>query len=459
MTPETTQKRPKRPWSRGDKLLIIVPAVLAALAFGLFFWLRAANTLPASLPPHPMPAINARDYYSAATNALVDINKIEFAVIPWNPRAPHGIGSSSDDHFYSLAAKEKLVTENARALSLLHQGFQYPYQETPMGSFSTTFPHLQRIRRLARFLSFDGQVKAAEGDWNGAVNTELDAVQMGETLPRGGALIGMLVGVACQAIGRKHIWEAVPHLSGPEALAAARRLEAIRAAHVPFADTVQEEKWGTQSSLRELMAKPDWATQISTNVNGRNPTFSQDPKAWAGNVANASYARLIGRGKILADNARWMEETLAQARQPYAAHLPPPAVPNDPVNQMLLSSYTKVRLNEVRADVQNALLVAMLALRAYHEDHKAYPPSLTALVPGYLNAVPTDPFALSGPLRYKLVGAKYVLYSVGPDGKDDGGKAIFDTTKLAPGPNDTSDQRQWTQDDSKGDVVAGVNTL
>lgn len=425
------------------------------VALGLFFWLRAANTLPAPLPPpRPMPAINARDYYIAATNAMVDNSKVEWAGSRWVPGTQT---SDPDQHFYSLASKERLVAENAPALSLLHQGFQYPYEETPSQSFSTPYTHYAKIRHLARFLSMAAQTKAAQGDWSGAVSAELDAVQMGETLPRGGALIGMLVGVACESIGRKHAWEAVPHLSAAEARAAARRLESIRTAHVAFAETVQEEKWSTQASLREVMAQPDWASKLVAATNGLNPTFSQDPKVWAGNAANASYVRLIGKGRILANNARWMDENIAQARQPYAAHLPPPPVPNDPINQMMLSSYTKVRLNEARTEVQNALLLTTLALHAYHQDHKAYPATLSALVPGYLKAIPTDPFALSGPLRYKLVSAKYVLYSVGPDGKDDGGKAIFDTTQPAPIPTDTGDRRRWMQENSIGDVVAGVN--
>ena len=457
MKTKTMKPQNKRPWSRGDKLLVIVPAVLAVLALGGFFWNRAANTLPAPLPPpRPMPAVNARDYYIAAINALVDNGKIDWAYSRWIPGTKT---TDPDQHFYSLAAKDKLVAENAPALSLLHQGFQYPYEEPPVQSFSTPFPHYAKIRHFARFLSMAAQTQAEQGNWAGAVSTDLDAVQMGETLPRGGAVIGMLVGTACQSIGRKHVWDAVPHLSAAEAQAATRRLEAIRTAHVSFMDTVQEEKSRTQSSLREMMAKPDWASQLTGSINGRSTTFSQDPKAWAGNTVNASYVRLIGKSRILSSNAQWMDESIAQARQPYAAHLPPPPLPNDPVNQMLLSSYTKVRLREAIADTQNALLVTTLALQAYRQDHGAYPPSLAALVPGYLKAVPTDPFAFSGPLRYKLAGTKYALYSVGPDGKDDGGKAISDTTEPAPGPNDISDRRHFIINDSKGDVVAGVNVI
>ncbi len=428
---------------------MIVPGILSALAVFLFFWLLAANTLPALLPPpHPMPAVNARDYYMAASSALLEDNKIEYAVKPWNPRVAHGVGSSPNDHFYSLATKEKLVSENAHAISLLHQGFEYPYQELPVTSFNTPFPQYQKFRQLARFLSLTGQVKAAQGNWSGAVNAELDAVQMGETLPRGGPVLGMLVGVACESIGRKHVWEAVPYLSAAEAGAATRRLETIRTAHVPFADTMQEEKWGTQASLRELMAKPDWSYSLMPAINGTNSTNSQ---AWA----QFAYLQVLGKRRILATNAQWMDQAIAQAHQPYAAHLPPP--PGDFVNMTLLPAYSKVRLNEVSSDTQNALLVTALALQAYRQDRKAYPTALTALVPGYLKTVSTDPFTLSGPLRYKLAGTKYVLYSVGPDGRDDGGKAIFDTTKPVPGPGSTNDERRGVSENSIGDVVAGVN--
>ena len=464
----TPQKRSKRPWSRGDKLLVIVPTALAVLALAGFFWNRAINTLPNPLPPpHPMPAVNARDYYIAASDALADNNKIAWAIDNWTPGTQT---TDPDQHFYSLAAKEKLVAENAHAVHILHQGFPYPYAEPlvwpvsttfpHLWSFSTTFTHYLKIRQLGRYLALDRQVKAAQGNWAGAVSANLDAVQMGETALHSGLRMGILVSLAWETIGPRHIWEAVPHLSAPEARAAARRLEAIRAAQVPFADMMQQDKWGTQTSLRDAMAKPDWANRFIMDENAEwNLTFAQNPQAWAGNAASVAGIRIAGNGKILANNARWMDKAIAQVRQPYAAHPAMPPLPNDLVNQILLPPYGKLRFRQVAADTQNALLLTAFALHAYQLDHGTYPAKLTALVPGYLKAVPTDPFALSGPLRYKLAGAKYVLYSVGPDGKDDNGKAIFDATKPAPGPNNSRDERRSVDDNSKGDVLAGVNTL
>ncbi len=66
---------------------------------------------------------------------------------------------------------------------------------------------------------------------------------------------------------------------------------------------------------------------------------------------------------------------------------------------------------------------ALVAIRLYQADHDgANPPSLEALVPEYLSAVPVDPFSPDGgPLRYLANAEGPVVYSVGFDGIDGGG--------------------------------------
>jgi hypothetical protein len=65
--------------------------------------------------------------------------------------------------------------------------------------------------------------------------------------------------------------------------------------------------------------------------------------------------------------------------------------------------------------------VALEQFRAAHNNR--YPAGLSELTPSYLNAVLTDPFD-GQPLRYRNQGTGYVLYSIGPDLKDDGGKPM-----------------------------------
>jgi hypothetical protein len=65
--------------------------------------------------------------------------------------------------------------------------------------------------------------------------------------------------------------------------------------------------------------------------------------------------------------------------------------------------------------------VALEQFRAAHNNR--YPAALSELNPSYLNAVLIDPFD-GQPLRYQKQGAGYVLYSIGPNLKDDGGKPM-----------------------------------
>ena len=63
-----------------------------------------------------------------------------------------------------------------------------------------------------------------------------------------------------------------------------------------------------------------------------------------------------------------------------------------------------------------------LALRLYEVDHGARPGSLSDLVPEYLPTLPLDPFdPAARSLQYLPEGAGARLYSVGKDGRDDGG--------------------------------------
>ncbi len=62
------------------------------------------------------------------------------------------------------------------------------------------------------------------------------------------------------------------------------------------------------------------------------------------------------------------------------------------------------------------------ALAAYHAERGKYPRAIEELAPEYLKDIPNDLF-VEKPLKYKLAGKGYRLYSVGPDMKDDGGQS------------------------------------
>ena len=66
------------------------------------------------------------------------------------------------------------------------------------------------------------------------------------------------------------------------------------------------------------------------------------------------------------------------------------------------------------------LAVVSLALAVHKAEHGRWPARLAQLEPRLLKSIPDDPFT-DKPLIYKRHGSGYVLYSVGPNVKDDGG--------------------------------------
>lgn len=93
---------------------------------------------------------------------------------------------------------------------------------------------------------------------------------------------------------------------------------------------------------------------------------------------------------------------------------------------------TAVYENLFEKKCQDDLLVGalqtMLALKMYKNDVGTLPPSLTELVPAYLDSVPLDPFD-GKPLRYSP--SKKILYSIGADLADEGGSEGDDWKKMA----------------------------
>jgi hypothetical protein len=69
------------------------------------------------------------------------------------------------------------------------------------------------------------------------------------------------------------------------------------------------------------------------------------------------------------------------------------------------------------------LLTVELALRCYRSNQGQAPGRLDMLVPKYLRQVPSDPFR-GHPLVFRPQGTNWLLYSVGPDRVDDGGKPV-----------------------------------
>ena len=88
--------------------------------------------------------------------------------------------------------------------------------------------------------------------------------------------------------------------------------------------------------------------------------------------------------------------------------------------RLLFPAAEKVGEAMMRSDAQMRSTIAALAAERYRLADGRWPESLAGLVPKYLSEVPKDPYD-GAPLRLRRLGDGVVVYSVGPDGNDNGG--------------------------------------
>ena len=81
----------------------------------------------------------------------------------------------------------------------------------------------------------------------------------------------------------------------------------------------------------------------------------------------------------------------------------------------------RVTTIDVRVIAQLRTARVGFAIERYRLASGRLPDALSELVPAYLEAVPKDPFD-DKELRYKKLDTGFVVYSIGEDGNDDGGK-------------------------------------
>jgi len=84
-------------------------------------------------------------------------------------------------------------------------------------------------------------------------------------------------------------------------------------------------------------------------------------------------------------------------------------------------SLTRLSHKVMSVEAAREAAITAIALKRYQLKHGNFPADLTALVPEFVSAIPRDPVD-GQPLRYRRnADGTFLLYSVGENGKDDGG--------------------------------------
>jgi hypothetical protein len=98
------------------------------------------------------------------------------------------------------------------------------------------------------------------------------------------------------------------------------------------------------------------------------------------------------------------------------------AFPPKIISGILLPGLSRAAQKFCHLDAHRDAALTALAIERFRRAHDgALPETLQQLVPTWLPKIPTDIFD-GQPLRYRRLDSGYVVYSVGPDRLDNGGK-------------------------------------
>ncbi len=426
----------------GEKKLLAICVVAIALPLTAGVYLNRINATPIvniPAPPKP-PKPNGYDLYVAAATAMKPAAPPVDAVNDVNLITDPKIIAQQ----YSLARKTAWLQANKAGFNLFNQAMKTP-SLTPAqrGNNVASFASHAKLRELARKKIIESNALWMRKDYNGALQSGLDTVQMSHDMRRGGVIITDLVGIAIGAIGRSVTHDTVDKIDATQAKAAARRLDNLQQTRWDLAQTLTEDKYYAQSIWMETFKTREW----------RSPKSLMNPEQLT--IIDRLRILTIPKQQIMDDVAASYDHRIANARLPYLGQAPPLEFPNDPF-QELFGIGLRLKFSDARDLAGDQLLMFRLALRAYRLENGVYPPNLSALAPRYLKTIPTDPFGGGQGWNYTRTGQNYLLYSIGPDGKDNGGTPIpwrNTRTKVA----GRRERLPPLMPDSVGDYVAGKN--
>ncbi len=316
-----------------------------------------------------------------------------------------------------------VLATNAAAVRLLYAATNFSHSRYPLDlrdGFMVLLPHLARIKRAATLLSLEGLSHASAGESNQAFSAFSAGLHATESLREEPILISYLVEIACCAMVARRLEQSL-NLTGfdesqlfclQQQFAAAEDQRGIARA------LAGERAFGLSFFIDR---------HIQRSVMAQQKGFSL-PAGLAGQVAITVYRASGLMGKDQDFYVDTMGKSIAMAELP--AHQRVKAGPGPSmvtsnrwllISRLMLPALAQALDRATQHSARMRVVETALGVERFRLAHSgALPDALEQLVPQFLPAVRVDPYE-GKPLRYKKLDRGYVVYSIGPDQKDDGG--------------------------------------
>jgi hypothetical protein len=352
----------------------------------------------------PMGVENAAPIYESAFAAYVppgeDVN------VPFigrkNVPLPRGTvlsGPIAQTAADSLAANEKCLTLLHQAAAIETCRYEYEYGKAS--------PKYDKVRSCAQLLRLAAVRHACEGETEAVVRCIKDTLCLGESLRQEPTLMPFLMHNAINGLTLRTLEWALnltvftdPQLQDLDATLA----DAAGKTNLAYA--MATERCFMIDAIRDpsLMGSQGPEVKIVMFPGIRSQGLI-DILDYMGDCIQAA-------GLPRAERAARFNEIEARREKLPKWHV---------LAHVLAPALNRISILESRAQADMDLARIALAIERYRLAKGELPEQLTDLVPAYLAEVPTDPFD-GQPIRYRPTEPGYVVYSVGDDGNENGGK-------------------------------------
>ncbi len=328
-----------------------------------------------------------------------------------------------------LASAGAELTSNAVPLAQIHAALERPRSRYPVNlqaGAALSFSHLAPAKQVAQQLASEARFAAETGDPERAATALLATLRTARTLEEEPLLISYLVRLADNAIAIDATQAVISR--GPLSESGLHRLQqAFVAAESTnhLARAIAGERCLILDALNQPALK--MFTAFAAPGNSSPQLFPM------------IFARLYDLSGLKGDDLGFCLDRLDDLANGVARPRSEAIAPQQelqaqidslsswrgrlrPLSRQTLPAFVKVLGKDLRSVATLRCAQTALAIERWRLAHGgSLPPSLNALVPEYLAAVPEDPMD-GKPLKYRVLSPGYVVYSLGEDGTDDGGK-------------------------------------
>jgi hypothetical protein len=315
------------------------------------------------------------------------------------------------------------LSDNQQALELLHKGAAIEHSRYPVDlskGFEILLPDLSNIRSGAFLLKLEAVLHAENDKPEQAVDSIISAFGLARSLSKEPILVSQLVRIACQGLAISTLEHAInrTEFTNEQLIDLSQALVNVEDPCAMTRAFAGERCMGV-SIFKMPAAKIPSMLSISSNRPHILGALAITLYRFAGlaDMDAIIYLDLMNdymKAIQLPPQQRQEAADAVDARFSTISRI-------HVLLHVIMPALSRCATIDLRTAAQLRTARAGLAIERYRLATGNLPDSLTDLIPTYLDAVPKDPFD-GKDLRYKKLETGFVVYSIGEDGNDDGGK-------------------------------------